>query len=321
MGSGASTPSEETVSAVSTASVEDIRKALKSAPQDVKDKLLQALNEGGEGEGTTADGWKVEYCVSGEAQVKDGKLAETIKLLCEDAKIQVVEEDRAPRMIIMGQPTDATPPNRVPSDEAKARMYWLASFENKEAYVKDHRARESNKIFSKAFQASLKHWAPADPEKPTMQEMMEAGAKSMAGSYMGPYYYLEKPEAALTPTTYSIVMTVRCKSAEAAREFVALCKENGPSQLQNEPNALAYAIIPPPAVGVPEVGADEMPGEKDETTVRVIESFRTLDDYTAHKQAPHLLASAPKVLALINNAATDIDCYEFANTQHFAKPN
>ena len=46
---------------------------------------------------------------------------------------------------------------------------------------------------------------------------------------MGPYYYLEKPEAALSQTTYNIVVTVRCKSAEAARELVALCKVTGPA--------------------------------------------------------------------------------------------
>ena len=174
MGAGAS--AAEAVTAASDAELKEVVDAL---PAELKAKLKAALEEPKPDYGKDADGWTVEYAVAGMVDVKD--VAYTSELVLADAKLQVVEEPRAPSFTVMGLPTATTEGNTPPPEAKTKLLYWLARFESKDAYVTDHKNRASNQVFAKKFMACFKDFPEGDGP-PDMKAVMAAGAKNMAGS-------------------------------------------------------------------------------------------------------------------------------------------
>ena len=76
------------------------------------------------------------------------------------------------------------------------------------------------------------------------------------------------------PESYAILVTARCKSSKRAKQLVELCKYRGLLQLQEEPGATRFTVIP--AV------------KGDGFRVRWIEQWRSAADHEAHKSALHM---------------------------------
>ena len=135
--------------------------------------------------------------------------------------------------------------------------------------------------------------------------------KSMAGSYMGRCWHLCKdtnPSGA--SPAYCISCSGRAKDEASASELVSLLKDHGVAQLANEENALRFTII--------RVADGDMPGEKDICAVKWTESWKSIEDYEAHKSSDHLKSFLEKMSGLMNPEAPVVT-HEFANSMHFAK--
>ena len=251
--------------------------------------------------------WKAEYCVACRLDCKDVPRAS--ELACADARAQVNEEKGAPRMAIFGTAPDAAD-----------KVYWLASFEDKSSYFEEHKERESNKVFSKEIMVTYKHMP--ESEAPTKEEMMAAGMQDMAGSFMGPCWHLERRGASQDGTTYSVWSTYTCKSAEAAQALIAATKEDGLKGIaeEGEGGHLRCTILPPAAVGIEGKGAGDWPGPKDDVTVQVLSSWAAQADYAASREKSAAAMEEVRVKEMVNDVAADYVVKEFANTQHFAKP-
>eukprot|EP00937_MAST-01D_sp_MAST-1D-sp2_P003245 g3245.t1 len=268
-------------------------------------------------------GWTIEYCVCGQVQLREGTDAATAALVAADAATQVQEEAKSPRMTVMGVPTDPTGENGPGTDELRTRTYWIAHFADKAAYHVEHKKRPSNMQFAMQFAANWKFFPElAEGTPPTKEQMMQAGAQSMAGSYMGPMWHLEKPGATAggASDVYTVRAVAKCKTAADAEGFVALCKAAGLQQLATEAGALRYTIVPPPSLGIPGVGPSDMPGPEDHTTVTLIVSYADQAAYDAHRASPAFAANLARGAGFIANPATDASVLEFANTKHFSKP-
>ena len=180
-----------------------------------------AEGETGDNTGSSA-GWAIEYCINGTLDCKD--IPTALPLFVEDARVQVVEEEEAPRFSMMALPT--APSEGVPAPPAALtteRLYWIAAFAKKDSWAGPHRARPSNQEFTKKFMPTCRFW-PDDPESATPPEMMAAAAKSMAGTYMGPCWHLERSGASVDGTVYTVRVDLTCKSPEAALELIELTK-------------------------------------------------------------------------------------------------
>ena len=136
--------------------------------------------------------------------------------------------------------------------------------------------------------------------------------KSMAGSYMGRCWHLCKAEnQSGVSSVYSISCFGRAKDEISANELVNVLKDHGVAQLANEENALRFTIA--------RVSDGDMPGEKDVCAVKWTESWKTLDDYEAHKSTDHLKSFLEKMTALVD-PETPVVVHEFADSKHLAKP-
>ena len=122
---------------------------------------------------TLSDAWTQEYAVYGSFTSRD--LGATSKLVLADAEIQVKDEPRAPRFAVLGVPTPGRYQEELEPTENK--LFWLASFETKDAYDVDHKSRESNKVFVQELMLT-----GLDPENPMT---------NFAGSFMGSAWHLE----------------------------------------------------------------------------------------------------------------------------------
>ena len=298
MGAGASIPSDELSKPLDASDVATPRGETAVAEVVRLRALLKATAA------PAAVEWKAEYGVAGMLELKDVPRAS--ELLCADAKAQVSEEKGAPRFAIFGTAPDAAD-----------KVYWLASFEDKSSYFEEHKERESNKVFNKEIVATYKHMP--ESEAPTKEEIMAASMQDMAGSYMGPCWHLERRGASQDGTTYSVWSTYTCKSAEAAQALIAATKEDGLKGIaeEGEGGHLRCTIVPPAAVGIEGKGAGDWPGPKDDVTVHVLSSWAAQADYAASREK-NAAAMEVRVKELVNDVAADLK--EFANTQHFAKP-
>eukprot|EP00929_Paragymnodinium_shiwhaense_P096697 TRINITY_DN5838_c0_g1_i1.p1 TRINITY_DN5838_c0_g1~~TRINITY_DN5838_c0_g1_i1.p1 ORF type:complete len:290 (-),score=96.06 TRINITY_DN5838_c0_g1_i1:228-1097(-) len=289
MGAGATSGIE---AALQTASNEELEEMFKGLPEETKAKMKAALSEPGK------PAWKEEYCICGRLDSRD--VAETTRLVLADAEIQVKEEPRAPRMSILGQPTATS----EGSGDEKKLVFWIASFENKEANDVDHKNRESNKVFVQAF---FKTFALYDEGMPAMMQ-------SMAGSYMGSCWHLEKPGASCSGTTYTVKTVLKTKGAKSAQEAMDVYKASGLEQLAAEQGALRCTLVPPSALG------GDMPGPKDDVTLMWLEAFKTASDHEAHTKSDLYASREAKLKALVSDPEKDVTLLDFAETKHFAKP-
>ena len=302
MGAGASI--EENTKAVAEASLDDLIAAV-SVPEPLQAAAAQ---------------WKCEYAVIGQLQCKD--VQKTTELVLADAAIQVVEEAGAPRMLIQGQPGAPTGGQPPAGEDAASRLFWCAHFDTKDAYHVGHKARPSNQAFAMQFMAQFKYFPElAEGEAPTKEQMMMAGRQSMAGSYMGFVWHLEKPGADVNGTTYTTITTAKCKDAAAASDMIALTKATALRSLALEAGALRCAIVPPLLTGIPGVGGNDMPSDvADDVTVTVIHTYQDKDAYAAHKATPQFAEGIAKGAGTVADPAADVTVLEFAETAHFAKP-
>ena len=308
MGAGASI--EENTKAIAEASLDDLVAAVKAAPDaDVPESLTASVAL-----------WKTEYAVIGQVQVKD--VQKTTDLVLADAAIQVVEESGAPRMLIQGQPSAPTGGQQPAASDEASRLFWCAHFDTKDAYHVDHKQRPSNQAFAMQFLAQFKHYPElAEGETPTKEQLMMAGKQSMAGSYMGFVWHVEKPGADVNGTTYTTITRAKCKDAAAAGDMIALTKATALRSLALEEGALRCTIVPPLLTGIPGVGGNDMPSDvADDVTVTVIHTFKDQDAYAAHKATPHFSEGVAKGAGIVADPAADVTVLEFAETAHFAKP-
>lgn len=257
--------------------------------------------------------WKEEYGIVGI--LKSGDIAKTSELMLADAKVQVAEEPQAPAFTVFGQCEKVNTRENPPTpDDKKELLFWYARFASKEAYMTDHRNRESNKTFAKKFMATFESFPKDDPTN--VDKIMAAGAKDMAGSYMGPLYHLEKTGAGAIENPYTTVVCAKTKSPEDAGKLVEALKEHGLKQLTGEPGALRYTVVPPSATGIPGKGSDDFPGAKDDLTVMWLEAWKSLDDYdNFHKDQPYTIRE--KIMGCV--AFPHFWLTEFAGAKHFAK--
>ena len=301
---------EEMVFHIFQASLDDLVAAVKAAPDaDVPESLKASVAL-----------WKTEYAVIGQVQVKD--VQKTTELVLADAAIQVVEESGAPRMLIQGQPSAPTGGQQPAASDEASRLFWCAHFDTKDAYHVDHKQRPSNQAFAMQFLAQFKHYPElAEGETPTKEQLMMAGKQSMAGSYMGFVWHLEKPGADVNGTTYTTITRAKCKDAAAAGDMIALTKATALRSLALEEGALRCTIVPPHLTGIPGVGGNDMPSDvADDVTVTVVHTFKDQDAYAAHKATPHFSEGVAKGAGIVADPAADVTVLEFAETAHFAKP-
>lgn len=273
--------------------------------------------------------WKTEYCVFGVCSSKDD--AAMRELYQADGTLQVVEEKGAPRFTYFGVPTKTTgpaddfgaKPPEPPVKPYSQRNFWLASFDSKDAYFIDHKARASNQAFVPQFMSlwsTMPSEGPAGMEKPQIFALAK-GAQD--GMYMGPYYHLEKEGVAADAEVYVVAVYARAKDAEAAVRIVELVKVYGPQQLAAEEGALRVSLVPPHLTGVPGVGATDLPGgfpSDDEVTVTWVESFSNLEAYEAHKDARHVTELFGEVKKELPDGG-ELVFLEFPGSNHFAKPS
>ena len=76
--------------------------------------------------------------------------AKTSQVVLADAETQVKEEVGAPRFSVFGRPTESTGGDYCkpcPEELTKDRVYWLASFKDKQSYDEEHKQRPSNVAF------------------------------------------------------------------------------------------------------------------------------------------------------------------------------
>ena len=165
-------------------------------------------------------------------------------------------------------------------------MFWIASFENREAYHIDHLNRETNQVFSKALFGLMKGGPIA----------------ALAGSYRGALHHLEKPGAAhVSEGCHAVVCGASAKDAASAAELVALLKTDARALLAAEAGALRCTIVPPGAIGM--VEGDMPPGHPsfaDATTLVWARAWRTAADYAAHLASGRAEAAAPAIAALVD---------------------
>ena len=228
--------------------------------------------------------WTDEYGAYMTVSTTD--VAQLMALGAADAQDQVLHEPRAPRFAIYGTPTASAAPD---APLATDRVFWIASFENREAYHVDHLNRETNQAFSKAFFPLMKGGPMA----------------ALAGSYRGALYHLEKPGAAhVSEGCHAVVCGASAKDAASAAELVALLKADARAQLAEEAGALRCTIVPPGAVGM--VEGDMPPGHPsfaDATTLVWARAWRTAADYAAHRASSRASAAAPAIAALVDEAS------------------
>lgn len=272
--------------------------------------------------------WSTEYCVFGVLSSKDDE--KVMELYKADGRLQVVEEAGAPRLSYLGLPTNTSgplddgtvfasfePPCKPPSQ----RVYWLAAFDSKECYDTEHKARPSNQAFVPQYMACWANWPEGGLQMPEqMQEVLALAVACQDGQYMGPYWHLEKPGKSVDSTdVFCVVVLVKAKSTEAAQEIINLNKAHGVKQLNSEPGAVRYSIIPPHKTGVEGVGATDMPpcASDNDLTVAFVETFESQEAYALHKEAQHVKDLVAKVKELIDG---DIVALEFSNAIHMAKP-
>jgi quinol monooxygenase YgiN len=269
--------------------------------------------------------WATEYCVFGVLSSKDDQ--KVMDLYKADGRLQVDEEVGAPRLSYLGLPSAATGPVEgmfaafeAPCKPPSQRVYWLASFNDKECYDTEHKARPSNQAFVPQFMSCWVGWPEEGFKMPEEKDKVFALAMTASdGQYMGPYWHLEKPGKSVDSDVFTTVVYVKAKSPAAALEIISLNKAHGVKQLNSEVDALRYSIIPPHKVGVEGIGATDMPPllSDDELTVTWIESFASQESYGLHKATEHVEAFTPKLKELIQG---EIVVLEFAQAIHMAKP-
>eukprot|EP00931_Biecheleriopsis_adriatica_P088967 TRINITY_DN6317_c0_g1_i4.p1 TRINITY_DN6317_c0_g1~~TRINITY_DN6317_c0_g1_i4.p1 ORF type:complete len:288 (-),score=83.57 TRINITY_DN6317_c0_g1_i4:118-981(-) len=287
MGAGASTEAKEKLVA---ASPEDVQKMVAELPEDTKMMLLAALEGGKKPAGKLA--WYENFIIGGHYHCKDipAMTAGTLK----DAAIQVKEEPKAPRFDVMGVPANEDAP-----EDAKDNIFWLAEFENMQAWDgPDHKGRETNKEFIKIYQASGAH---AD-------EGMGGMVKDMAGSYTGAAWHLEKGMPSGEHTVWQILLKFKAKDEESADKLVEVLKDEWLVAIENEEGALATTIC--------RMKNMFGPIPKDDLEVCVWETFKTADDFDKHKKTKHVEELMPKMMECI---AGPPGVYIFPETKRFEK--
>ena len=96
--------------------------------------------------------------------VTSSDVAKTSELMLADAKVQIAEEPQAPSFTMMGQCEKTNTRENPPTPDAKKELiFWYARFASKDAYMIDHRNRESNKTFAKKFMAGFASFPKDDP--------------------------------------------------------------------------------------------------------------------------------------------------------------
>ena len=123
----------------------------------------------------------------------------------------------------------------------------------------------------------------------------------------GPMWHIEKPMQGQGGPAYTIDLTWRCKSVEAAMAVVEAHKKQGLAQLEKEPGALRYTVVPP-------VG--------DNTTVRWIAGFTDLAAHNSHaKDYDYAEIGVAKLMVASakSSPAADGACREYADATHMQR--
>lgn len=225
-----------------------------------------------------------------------GDTARTAELVLRDAEVQVREEPRAPRFAYMGAPTQTSEEcSALPDEITRNKVFWLASFESQDAYDTDHKNRESNKVFVKELMGT-----GLNKDNPIMNFM---------GSYMGPMWCWEKPDATFGGTTYTMVISVKCRDAVCAGELVEMKKAYALKMLAAE-GALRFTMF--------RENEGLGPGPKDDSKVMWIELWDSVSAHEAHRKTAHFAEVKPKIKAFLGDINKDLWMMDFAETKLFA---
>ena len=180
------------------------------------------------------------------------------------------------------------------------KLAWVEQWESKEAFEE------------------LPYVAPGMPKSSTRAHVAalvpDLGARLATGSVTedvtiveGPMWHIEKPMQGQGGPAYTIDLTWRCRSVEAAMEVVEAHKQQGQAQLEKEPGALRYTVVPP-------VG--------DDTTVRWIAGFTDLAAHNSHANDYDYsdIGLAKLMMASVKSSpAADGACREYANATHMQR--
>eukprot|EP00466_Bigelowiella_natans_P003040 jgi/Bigna1/86723/estExt_fgenesh1_pg.C_130069 len=211
---------------------------------------------------------------------------ETIKLNYADAEIQVKEEPRATRYSLMKTPTGGD----IDSEKPQNKVYWVAAFENKEAYDVDHKERKSNQEYTKKLFPT-----GANKDNPMM---------NLSGSYMGPIWHVERSSGATVQNIskpFITLSTLKAKSAEEAEKALASIKDYARTQ-----------AVGPLRITLVRVADGIMPGPKDATTLQWVQEWSSESDYKDLTQAKKTIDTQPAVVS-----GETLTVIEFNDAQHF----
>jgi len=298
------------------------------------DAKVEKKEKGGYDKGAASDdvlsesSWATEYCLFGVLSSKDDK--KVMELYKADGKLQVTEEKGAPRLSYLGLPTGTKgcidegsfAAFEAPCKPPSKRVYWLASFVDKEHYHGEHKERPSNQAFVPHYMATWVGSPDGGFKMPEQKaEMFAVAVTALDGHHMGPYWHLEKPSKSVDADKIVVILAyMKAKDAAQALELISLLKAHCVTQLNSEPGALRCSILPPHKVGVEGVGASDMPGglpSDDEVTVTLMQSFESVYAYYSHKASDHAKALDVKLKAQFD---LQIGVLEFEEAVHLAKP-